>query len=168
MKEYLSHPECLIDTKIAQKLYQKTPYAYTFGGDPDQIPELKLQTLKEYWSKHYHPSNCLFYTSGDISPIYHLKYLGNYILKEFVYNAESHKISINRVKRWIHDRNEWMSCPVDPFLIDSSKELQFCRASLTTDASDLYGNTIMHVYNINNSYYHYYYYKDLIHHFIKV
>lgn len=148
MKEYLYHPENLIESKLAQKLYQKTPYAFTFGGDPDQIPELTLQVLKDYWKSHYHPSNCLFYTSGDISPLFHMKYLGDYILPSFKFNPESYKISVNRVKRWRNERTEWMSCPLDPLLVDREREMQFCRASLTNDASDQYSCNIMHLLSL--------------------
>ena len=39
--------------------------SYEYGGDPDVIPELTWQELKDYHDKYYHPSNCLAILYGE-------------------------------------------------------------------------------------------------------
>ena len=39
--------------------------SYDYGGDPDHIPEMTWEELKEYHNKYYHPSNCLALLYGS-------------------------------------------------------------------------------------------------------
>lgn len=39
--------------------------SYEYGGDPDYIPEMTWDELKEYHNKYYHPSNCIAYLYGS-------------------------------------------------------------------------------------------------------
>ena len=39
--------------------------SYQYGGDPDVIPEMTWEELKEYHDKYYHPSNCLAILYGS-------------------------------------------------------------------------------------------------------
>ena len=39
--------------------------SYQYGGDPDYIPEMTWDELKEYHNKYYHPSNCIAYLYGS-------------------------------------------------------------------------------------------------------
>ena len=41
--------------------------SYEYGGDPDMIPEMTWEDLKEYHNKFYHPSNCLVLLYGSFS-----------------------------------------------------------------------------------------------------
>ena len=41
--------------------------SYNYGGDPDHIPEMVWQDLKDYHNKYYHPSNCLALLYGSFS-----------------------------------------------------------------------------------------------------
>ena len=41
-------------------------YHYNSGGDPEQIPDLTYEQLKAFHARHYHPSNAVFMTYGDI------------------------------------------------------------------------------------------------------
>ena len=36
-----------------------------FGGDPESIPDMTWQALKDYHDKYYHPSNCAAYIYGQ-------------------------------------------------------------------------------------------------------
>ncbi len=39
--------------------------SYEYGGDPDVIPEMSWEELKDYHDKYYHPSNCLAVLYGS-------------------------------------------------------------------------------------------------------
>ncbi len=38
---------------------------YSYGGDPDYIPDMTWEALKEYHARFYHPSNCMGYLYGS-------------------------------------------------------------------------------------------------------
>ncbi len=48
-------------------LYPTTTYHHNSGGDPQAIPDLSYQQLKHFYQTHYHPSNAIFMTFGNIS-----------------------------------------------------------------------------------------------------
>ncbi len=39
--------------------------SYEYGGDPDVIPEMTWEDLKDYHNRYYHPSNCLVLLYGS-------------------------------------------------------------------------------------------------------
>lgn len=55
----------LYDT-LKTHLYPTTTYHYNSGGDPNFIPELTYDQLLEFYKSHYHPSNAIFMTFGDM------------------------------------------------------------------------------------------------------
>ncbi len=56
---------------LCKHLYPTTTYHYNSGGDPEHIPELSYQQLKDFYKTHYHPSNAIFMTYGDIPAAEH-------------------------------------------------------------------------------------------------
>lgn len=51
---------------IGSSLYPDLTYAHESGGDPQFIPDLTYEDLKEFHRTHYHPSNAYFLTYGDL------------------------------------------------------------------------------------------------------
>jgi len=47
-------------------LYPSSTYHYNSGGDPEFITDLSYQQLCAFYKTHYHPSNAVFMTYGDI------------------------------------------------------------------------------------------------------
>lgn len=47
-------------------LFPTSTYHYNSGGDPECIPDLSYEQLKHFYETHYHPSNAIFMTFGDI------------------------------------------------------------------------------------------------------
>ena len=41
--------------------------SYSYGGDPDHIPEMTWEDMKDYHNKYYHPSNCLAVLYGSFT-----------------------------------------------------------------------------------------------------
>jgi Zn-dependent M16 (insulinase) family peptidase len=52
---------------LCKYLYPTTTYHFNSGGEPEDIPNLTYQELKDFYRTHYHPSNAIFMTYGDIS-----------------------------------------------------------------------------------------------------
>ena len=68
---------------------------YNYGGDPDYIPDMTWEALKEYHLKYYHPSNCLAVLYGsfqDYTAFLKLldEYFSPYEKKEFSFEDEGY------------------------------------------------------------------------------
>jgi Zn-dependent M16 (insulinase) family peptidase len=66
MKGGLASPPQVVDEAIGEALYPDLTYAYNSGGEPERIPDLTWEKLKEFHHTHYHPSNAYFFTYGNI------------------------------------------------------------------------------------------------------
>ncbi|WP_461517165.1 insulinase family protein [Porticoccus sp.] len=66
MKGAMSSVPSTLWHTLCEYLYPTTTYHYNSGGDPACIPDLTYQQLKSFYKTHYHPSNAIFMTFGDI------------------------------------------------------------------------------------------------------
>ena len=57
---------------LTEHLFPTTTYHYNSGGDPEHIPELTYEQFLEFYKTHYHPSNAIFMTYGDL-PAYEIQ-----------------------------------------------------------------------------------------------
>src|SRR3989449_2904980 len=67
MKGALATPGAAMNELIGKALFPGSPYAYVSGGEPQDIPNLTRDHLKQFHARHYHPSNAHFYTYGNQS-----------------------------------------------------------------------------------------------------
>ena len=56
---------------LCKYLFPSTTYHYNSGGEPEDIPDLSYDQLKSFYESHYHPSNAIFMTFGDIPAAKH-------------------------------------------------------------------------------------------------
>ena len=66
MKGDTSSPVSMLYHGIQEALYPTSTYHYNSGGDPVSIPSLSYEELKAFYESHYHPSNAMFMTFGDL------------------------------------------------------------------------------------------------------
>ena len=66
MKGAMSAPTSALWQGLSSVLFPTTTYHYNSGGDPEHIPDLSYEQLKAFHARHYHPSNAIFMTYGDI------------------------------------------------------------------------------------------------------
>ena len=66
MKGAMSSAVSTLWQTLTKHLFPTTTYHYNSGGDPEVIPELSYQELKTFYKTHYHPSNAVFMTYGNI------------------------------------------------------------------------------------------------------
>jgi len=66
MKGVMSSPVKVLWQEVSKYLYPTSTYHYNSGGEPQDIPSLSYQQLKDFHQTHYHPSNAIFMTFGDI------------------------------------------------------------------------------------------------------
>jgi presequence protease len=75
MKGAYSSPDALMFKVLQENLYRDTPYVFDAGGDPEVIPSLTYDHLKEFHRLYYSPANARFFLYGNIPPEDHLTFL---------------------------------------------------------------------------------------------
>lgn len=66
MKGAMSSPVARLWQTMSSYLFPNTTYHYNSGGEPAHIPDLSYAELQQFYKTHYHPSNAIFMTYGDI------------------------------------------------------------------------------------------------------
>jgi hypothetical protein len=66
MKGAYSDPIRALDHGINQHLFENTTYRVECGGDPLEIPALTHAALQDFHARHYHPSQAVFMTAGNV------------------------------------------------------------------------------------------------------
>lgn len=87
MKGVLSSPVSRLHQALQSALFPTTTYHYNSGGDPVRIPDLDYADLKAFHARHYHPSNALLITYGDIPANEHQQHFHQRALQHFQHQA---------------------------------------------------------------------------------
>ncbi|MDT8428612.1 MAG: insulinase family protein [Pseudomonadales bacterium] len=83
MKGAMSSTNSILWQTLSRYLFPTTTYHYNSGGEPEDIPDLTYAQLKHFYETHYHPSNAIFMTCGDIPASEHMARFEELALKEF-------------------------------------------------------------------------------------
>ncbi|QBQ55104.1 insulinase family protein [Nitrosococcus wardiae] len=83
MKGAMSGPVTVLWQTLSSHLFPTTTYHYNSGGDPEHIPDLSYEQLKAFYHTHYHPSNAVFMTFGDIPAQEHHQQFESHALSQF-------------------------------------------------------------------------------------
>ncbi len=83
MKGAMSSPVSVLWQTLSEHLYPTTTYHYNSGGEPENIPDLSYRQLRDFYQTHYHPSNAVFMTFGDIPAYEHQKQFEEKALQHF-------------------------------------------------------------------------------------
>ena len=71
MKGAMSSINSTLWQTMSKHLYPTSTYHYNSGGEPADIPDLSYDQFKAFYQTHYHPSNAIFVTFGDIPAAEH-------------------------------------------------------------------------------------------------
>ena len=99
MKGAMSSPVSVLWQTVSKYLYPTSTYHYNSGGEPEDIPDLTYKQLKDFHKTHYHPSNAVFMTFGDISAFVHQSKFEEQALSKFE-KLDLH-ISVDKEKRYL-------------------------------------------------------------------
>lgn len=83
MKGAMSSPVSALSHALSAELFPTTTYHHNSGGDPERIPDLTWEQLKAFHARHYHPSNAVFFTYGDIPAAEHQTRMQAHALSRF-------------------------------------------------------------------------------------
>ncbi len=67
MKGAMSSVPSQLWQTLCKYVFPTNTYHFNSGGEPEAIPDLSYEQLKRFYETHYHPSNAVFMTYGDIS-----------------------------------------------------------------------------------------------------
>jgi presequence protease len=83
MKGAMSSITSVLWGKLCEHLFPTSTYHYNSGGDPRHIPDLSYEQLQAFYRSHYHPSNAIFMTFGDIAASEHQRMFEDKALHHF-------------------------------------------------------------------------------------
>jgi Zn-dependent M16 (insulinase) family peptidase len=94
-----------------KSLFPGTVYAYDSGGDPECIPGLSWEELRDFHSRRYSPANCRIFLAGNIPTEEQLDFLSERFLADLPPGRPADPIPL--VKRWDRPQNLVVSCPMN-------------------------------------------------------
>jgi Zn-dependent M16 (insulinase) family peptidase len=83
MKGAMSSVSAVLWDRLCFELFPTNTYHHNSGGDPANIPDLSYQQLRDFYARHYHPSNAVFLTFGDIPASEHQAVFETAVLNRF-------------------------------------------------------------------------------------
>jgi Zn-dependent M16 (insulinase) family peptidase len=98
MKGAMSSSVSTLWQTLTEHMFPTTTYHYNSGGDPEDIPDLTYEQLKEFYRVHYHPSNAVFMTFGNIPAVEHQARFEERALSRF--DRLDKEISVSDEKRF--------------------------------------------------------------------
>lgn len=66
MKGAMSSPTSTLWQTLTRYLFPQTTYHHNSGGEPSCIPDLSYEGLMKFYRSHYHPSNAVIMTFGNL------------------------------------------------------------------------------------------------------
>jgi hypothetical protein len=143
MKGGRSSPESKVHDLVEKNLWPDTPYGKDSGGDPDHIPELTWQGLRNFHQTFYHPSNGYIFLYGDIPTTDHLNFLAPR-LSEFT-KTDVHP-NLPQQPRWSQPRilnDVYPVAPTDPTGGKTFIVLNWLIGA-STDAAEVFAFSALH------------------------
>src|SRR6266851_7889170 len=142
MKGALATPSSAIDRAIGKTLFPGLPYSYVSGGDPQHIPDLTWEKLKNFHARYYHPSNARFYTYGDQALEKTLEAIERNALERFPrIHVDSSIPSVKRMTRPTIATEPYPATPGE----DITKKAQALTAWVTVPAADSFKLLAMNI-----------------------
>lgn len=97
MKGAMSSVSSTLWQTLCHHLFPTSTYHYNSGGEPENIPDLSYEGLKRFYETHYHPSNAIFLTFGDIPAAEHQSVFDDQALSQF--DRLEHRIAVEPEQR---------------------------------------------------------------------
>ncbi|GHV90931.1 peptidase M16 [Spirochaetia bacterium] len=86
-----------------------TPYAFESGGDPECIPDLTWEDLREFHRQRYSPANCRIFLAGNIPTEKQLSYLNEKFFSSLEAGQAADPVAL--AERWDAPRSFQVPCP---------------------------------------------------------
>jgi Zn-dependent M16 (insulinase) family peptidase len=110
MKGAYSSPDNYAALWAVKSLLPGTIYAWDSGGDPEEIPRLSWEELRQFHARRYSPANCLIFLAGNIPTEEQLDFINSRFLADLPPGRAASPIS--PAARWDKPRNIKVPCPM--------------------------------------------------------
>ncbi|MCK5697059.1 MAG: insulinase family protein [Gammaproteobacteria bacterium] len=111
MKGAMSSTVSALWQTVGKYLFPSSTYHFNSGGEPTDIPDLTHEQLKDFYKVHYHPSNAVFMTYGNISADTHQEKFEQQVLSQF--EPLDKIIEVNNEKRYFSPITIEEAYPID-------------------------------------------------------
>jgi Zn-dependent M16 (insulinase) family peptidase len=150
MKGAMSAPTSYIWQLLTEHLFPTTTYHYNSGGDPVKIPDLTYQQLCDFYKTHYHPSNAIFMTYGDIPAHEHQARFEAHALQQFS-KLDVH-IGVEDERRFKAPKRVETTYPLDePDLSDKTHVVMAWLLGKSANLEDMYKAQLLSSVLMDNS-----------------
>ena len=112
MKGAMSSTPSVLWDRLCYELFPSNTYHFNSGGDPEAIPDLTYQQLRDFYAEHYHPSNAIFLTFGDIPAADHQRVFESAVLDRF--DALDRKVEVALEAAFTEPRSATHTYAIDP------------------------------------------------------
>ncbi len=112
MKGAMSSAAAQLWQTLASYLFPSTTYHFNSGGDPEHIVDLGYDELLAFYRRHYHPSNAIFATYGNIPAYEHHARFEEWALSRFEH--QDIHLPVHDEKRYFSPLRVEHAYPVDP------------------------------------------------------
>src|SRR5258706_2607116 len=142
MRAAIATPQAAMQRAVGRTLFPGLTYSYISGGDPEDIPNLTWDQLRQFHATHYHPSNAYFYTYGNLPLDQTLEVIERNVLSRF--QRIDPDTTIPDVKRFTRPVNAVEQYPVTPNE-DTKRKSQALVAWVTVPTGDSFQQLAMKV-----------------------
>jgi len=111
MKGAYSSLDSYASTWSVKAILPGTPYAFDSGGDPQEIPQLTWEGLKDFHRTRYSPANCKVFLAGNIPTEKQLAFLNDQFFSKIEGGKECEPV--NKTGRWNEPQKFTVQCPAD-------------------------------------------------------
>ena len=115
MKGAYSTPDTYINHWSVKAVLPDTPYRFESGGDPEHIPDLNWEGLRNFHSRRYSPANCRIFLAGNIPTEKQLAFLNDQFFSSSGASAARNVMGniprIEKQKRWMQPKELHVPCP---------------------------------------------------------
>ena len=134
MKGIYQTPDNLFEEYIQKYLFTNSPYRLSSGGQPKEIVKLSYEELKEFYKRHYHPSNASFFSYGDLDFTKTLKYLNEKYLSKYQYQEANTEIPAQQ--KFDNIQEVKVKSPPEAINPDPKRQTKFALSYLCNDVVD--------------------------------
>jgi Zn-dependent M16 (insulinase) family peptidase len=134
MKGAMSSVTSVLWNKLCEHLFPSSTYHYNSGGDPQCIPDLSYAQLQSFYRSHYHPTNAIFMTFGDIDASTHQEVFEKNALQHF--DRLPQRIEVQPERRLSHPLRVLESYAYDES-DDTEQKTHLVMAWMLGESSDL-------------------------------
>jgi presequence protease len=111
MKGAYSSLDSFASTWSVKAVMPGTPYAFDSGGEPQEIPQLSWEGLKDFHLNRYSPANCKVFLAGNIPTEKQLSFLNEQFFSKIDGGKEC--APVNKTERWKEPKNFTVQCPAE-------------------------------------------------------